>query len=31
MSIIAGQSLWWRYRRGGPQWKGRTVVKGRSA
>ena len=27
MSIIAGQSLWWRYHQGGPQWKGRTVVK----
>lgn len=30
MSIIAGQSLWWRYRHGGPQWKGRTVEKARS-
>jgi hypothetical protein len=31
MSIIAGQSLWWRYRHGGPQWKGRTVEKARGA
>ena len=30
MSIIAGQSLWWRYRHGGPQWKGRKVEKARS-
>ena len=25
MSVIAAQSLWWFYRRGGSQWKGRTV------
>jgi chlorobactene glucosyltransferase len=31
MSIIAGQSLWWRYHQGGPQWKGRTVEKARNA
>ena len=31
MSIIAGQSLWWRYRHGGPQWKGRTVERARNA
>jgi chlorobactene glucosyltransferase len=26
MTIIAVQSLWWHFRYGGPQWKGRTVV-----
>ncbi|GAB4530924.1 MAG: glycosyltransferase family 2 protein [Anaerolineae bacterium] len=26
MTIIAARSLWWHYRCGGPQWKGRTVV-----
>ncbi len=26
MSIIAARSLWWHFRHGGPQWKGRTVV-----
>jgi hypothetical protein len=31
MSIIAGQSLWWRYRHGGPQWKGRTLNKASGA
>ena len=30
MCLIAGQSLWWRYRHGGPQWKGRKVEKARS-
>jgi hypothetical protein len=24
--VIAGQSLWWRYRRGGPKWKGRRIT-----
>lgn len=27
MTIIAGQALWWRWRYGGPQWKGRTYAK----
>jgi chlorobactene glucosyltransferase len=26
MTIIAIESLWWHFRYGGPQWKGRTVV-----
>jgi hypothetical protein len=26
MTVIAARSLWWRYRYGGPQWKGRTVI-----
>jgi chlorobactene glucosyltransferase len=26
MTVIAARSLWWHYRYGGPQWKGRTVV-----
>lgn len=26
MTRIAVQALWWRYRYGGPQWKGRTIV-----
>ena len=26
MTIIAAQSLWWHYRYGGPQWKGRQIV-----
>jgi chlorobactene glucosyltransferase len=26
MTIIAAESLWWHFRYGGPQWKGRTVV-----
>jgi chlorobactene glucosyltransferase len=26
MTAIAARSLWWHYRYGGPQWKGRTVV-----
>lgn len=25
MTVIAGQSLWWHYTQGGPQWKGRVV------
>lgn len=25
MTMIAGQSLWWHYTQGGPQWKGRVV------
>lgn len=31
MSSIAGQSLFWRYRHGGPQWKGRTVERARKS
>lgn len=27
MTIIAGQALWWRWRYGGPQWKGRRYAK----
>jgi chlorobactene glucosyltransferase len=26
MTIIATRSLWWHFRYGGPQWKGRTVI-----
>lgn len=26
MTVIAARSLWWHFRYGGPQWKGRTVV-----
>jgi len=26
MTIITGQAFWWQFARGGPQWKGRTVV-----
>lgn len=26
MTLIAGQSLWWYFRHGGPEWKGRTVI-----
>jgi chlorobactene glucosyltransferase len=26
MTLIAGRSLWWHFRYGGPQWKGRLVV-----
>lgn len=26
MTVIAAQSLWWHFRYGGAQWKGRTVV-----
>lgn len=26
MTVIAAQSLWWHYRYGGPQWKGRRIV-----
>jgi chlorobactene glucosyltransferase len=26
MTVIAGQSLWWHWRHGGPQWKGRTIT-----
>ena len=26
MTVIAARSLWWHYRYGGPQWKGRTVI-----
>jgi chlorobactene glucosyltransferase len=26
MTVIAAQSLWWRYRYGGPLWKGRQIV-----
>jgi chlorobactene glucosyltransferase len=26
MTIIAARSLWWHFRYGGPQWKGRTVI-----
>jgi chlorobactene glucosyltransferase len=25
MTVIAGQSLWWHWRYGGPQWKDRTI------
>ncbi len=27
MTIIAGQSVWWQWRYGGPRWKGRTITK----
>lgn len=27
MALIAGQSIWWRVRYGGPQWRGRTVAQ----
>ncbi|MBX3010210.1 MAG: glycosyltransferase [Caldilineaceae bacterium] len=27
MTYIAGQALWWQWRHGGPQWKGRTLHK----
>jgi chlorobactene glucosyltransferase len=30
MTRIALQALWWRYRYGGPQWKGRTIVTQKS-
>lgn len=30
MTRIALQALWWRYRFGGPQWKGRTIVTQKS-
>jgi chlorobactene glucosyltransferase len=26
LTLIAAQSLWWHYRYGGPQWKGRQIV-----
>ena len=26
MTVIAVESLWWHFRYGGPQWKGRTVI-----
>jgi chlorobactene glucosyltransferase len=26
MTLIAARSLWWHFRRGGPQWKGRLVI-----
>jgi chlorobactene glucosyltransferase len=26
MTVIAAQSLWWHYRYGGPQWKGRQII-----
>jgi len=26
MTWIAGQSIWWRWRFGGPRWKGRTLT-----
>jgi chlorobactene glucosyltransferase len=26
VTAIAARSLWWHYRHGGPQWKGRTVI-----
>lgn len=26
MTVVAAQSLWWHYRYGGPQWKGRQIV-----
>lgn len=25
MTLIAGRALWWRWRYGGPRWKGRTI------
>jgi hypothetical protein len=28
MTAIAAQSLWWHYRHGGPQWKGRWISAG---
>lgn len=28
MTLIAGQALWWQWRHGGPQWKGRTIRRG---
>jgi chlorobactene glucosyltransferase len=28
MLVIAAQSLWWHYRRGGPMWKGRRITIG---
>lgn len=27
MTVIAGQSIWWYLRYGGPHWKGRTLVR----
>ncbi len=29
MTIIAGKSVWWYLRYGGPRWKGRTIVRRR--
>ncbi|MBL8155155.1 MAG: hypothetical protein JNM70_13310 [Anaerolineae bacterium] len=26
MTVIAGQSLWWYWRHGGPRWKDRTIT-----
>lgn len=26
MTLIAAQALWWQYRHGGPEWKGRTII-----
>lgn len=31
MTRIAGQSIWWRYTQGGPEWKGRIIHKPPSA
>jgi chlorobactene glucosyltransferase len=28
MTVIAGQSVYWRWRCGGPRWKGRTIRRG---
>ncbi len=27
MTRIAAQAIWWRWRYGGPRWKGRTIVQ----
>jgi chlorobactene glucosyltransferase len=29
LTVIAGQSLWWNYRHGGPRWKGRQIQQER--
>jgi chlorobactene glucosyltransferase len=26
ITVIAARSLWWHFRYGGPQWKGRTII-----
>jgi chlorobactene glucosyltransferase len=31
MTLIAIRAVWWRYRYGGPQWKGRTIIADQEA
>lgn len=30
MTVIAGESVYWRWRYGGPRWKGRTITQGKA-